>query len=191
MPYTVTAPASEPFTKALVKNWLKLDASATDEDDVLDILIGAARAEAESTTNQFWASRTVVEYLDNFPETPLLLSVGKVRAFASIEYLPDGGDGSNYSTLNATNYKADIISDPARIELTETGAWPDTIALPNAVKITYTVGVSSVDDIPAPVKNAMLLRIGQMYENREDMKTKATERAVFSLLRGTEWRPQF
>jgi hypothetical protein len=54
------------------------------------------------------------------------------------------------------------------------GTWPSVYPRPDAVQITYTAGYSSTSSpfnaasgVPAAVKSAILLTIGDLYENRE------------------------
>lgn len=186
--FTVSDPASEPFTKATLKTWLKLDADDTAEDDLLDLVIKATREEAEAATGRYWAPRTVTEYWDEWPQTPFSLTVGPVRSVTSLSYIADGDD--DYTVLSTTNYTTDIYNDPAQIGLSETGSFPTLEPVPNAVKAIYTAGAATVDAIPAGIKLAMQLRAGFFYENREDMKTAAAERSAAAVYR-RYWRPQF
>ena len=84
----------------------------------------------------------------------------------SITYL----DTDNVSqTWAASNYFADTKSSPIRIGLNSTaGASLPTIANRlSAIEITYSVGESMSENIPIALKQAMLILVGQFYENRQ------------------------
>ena len=46
--------------------------------------------------------------------------------------------------------------------------WYDTKDTVNAVIVRYVCGYSSSSDVPAPIRQAMLLMIAEMYEKRQD-----------------------
>jgi uncharacterized phiE125 gp8 family phage protein len=55
--------------------------------------------------------------------------------------------------------------------------WPGTKNKANAVKITFVAGHTDNDSpnnypLPLPIKQAMLLQIGQLYEYREAVSTE-------------------
>jgi uncharacterized phiE125 gp8 family phage protein len=47
-------------------------------------------------------------------------------------------------------------------------AWPDTSDEINAVRVRYTAGYGdSADDVPAAIRQWILLHVGAMYDRRE------------------------
>jgi uncharacterized phiE125 gp8 family phage protein len=167
MAYKVTvAPTTEPFTTAFVKTWLKIPASVTAEDTIVDELIKSARSWAEQGTGRALMTQTIEDYFDCWPCGGLRLSVAPIQSITSIEYL----SGGSYATWNAANYNVDLVMEPCRIMLKNNGSLPsyDTLT-PNAIKVTYVAGATATTGIPRTTMQSMLQKIAFMYENREDM----------------------
>jgi uncharacterized phiE125 gp8 family phage protein len=85
-----------------------------------------------------------------------------------ITYLDENGA---QKTLDAATYFVDTAGNDSRngrIRLNSAGGyvWPNTLSQFNAVTIQYTVGWDTADDVPAPVKMAILVVLAQMYEHR-------------------------
>lgn len=156
----VTGPATEPLTSSEVKLFLKVDV-ATD-DDLITIFIKAARESAENFMGRQLVSATWEEYLDEFPDVIDLLPC-PVTSVTSIKYYDSDG---TLQTLAASVYDADVVSEPARIAEAYGQSWPDTQERLNAVVVRYVAGYSS---IPSTIKAGMLLHIGHLYENRQDV----------------------
>lgn len=167
MAYKVTtAPTVEPFTRAFVKTWLKIPASVTAEDTIVDELIISARSWAEHGTGRALMTQTIDEYYDCWPACGVRLSVAPVQSITSISYL----SGGTYTTWDAANYNTDVITEPARITLKNNGQVPNyDLNTTNAIKITYVAGATATTAIPRVTMQSMLQKIAFMYENREDM----------------------
>lgn len=163
----VTPPASEPLTLAEVKEFLRVDHS--DDDATLAIFIAAARQLCESYTRLALLPTTFEEYFDDFPQytgtykDEIRLSRSPVSAVTYVKYI-DGNETT--ITASASDYKTDLISQPARIS--PDNGWFGTHETINAVFIRYVAGYANAASVPAPLKHGMLLVIGDMYENRTD-----------------------
>ncbi len=163
----VTPPASEPLTLAEVKEFLRVDHS--DDDATLAIFIAAARQLCESYTRLALLPTTFEEYFDDFPQytgtykDEIRLSRSPVSAVTYVKYI-DGNETT--ITASASDYKTDLISQPARIS--PDNGWFGTYETINAVFIRYVAGYANAASVPAPLKHGMLLVIGDMYENRTD-----------------------
>ena len=167
MAYKVTtAPATEPFTRAFVKTWLKIPASVTAEDTIVDELIIAARSWAEHGTGRALMTQTIEEYFDCWPTCGVRLSVAPIQSITSISYL----SGGSYTTWSSANYNTDLITEPCRITLKNTGQVPSYDAnTTNAIKVVYVAGATATTAIPRNTMQSMLQKIAFMYENREDI----------------------
>ena len=67
-------------------------------------------------------------------------------------------------------YLSDIVHQPARIGLKPNQSYPAIADRINAVQCTYVVGYgSAASDVPEGIREAVLLTIGNLYENRQDV----------------------
>ena len=162
----VTAPTVEPFETAFVKTWLKIPASVTAEDTIVAQLIIAARSWAEQGTGRALMTQTIEEYFDCWPVCGVRLSVAPIQSVSSIQYL----SGGSYVTWNSANYNTDLVTEPCRITLKNTGQIPNyDSATTNVIKVTYVAGHTATTAIPRTTMQSMLQKIAFMYENREDI----------------------
>lgn len=53
------------------------------------------------------------------------------------------------------------------VELVSGASWPSAYARRDAVRVTFTAGYGDATKVPAPIKQAILLMVGDMYQNRE------------------------
>lgn len=174
MSYTVITPASlKALTVQEVKDYLRVDSSA--EDTLLGVLIDAATQVAEHYLGRFLLTTVIEEFYDFFPvyktgvdpfkgdRNIVYLSRGPVQSITSLKYVDGNGDEQTVST---DDYRSDLVSEPARI-MPEHG-WYGTKDTVNAVIVRYTCGYTQASDVPANIKVALLLIIGEMYEKRVD-----------------------
>ena len=174
MSYTVITPASlKALTVQEVKDYLRVDSS--DEDTLLGVLIDAATQVAEHYLGRFLLTTVIEEFYDFFPvyktgvdpfkgdRNIVYLSRGPVQSITSLKYVDGNGDEQTVST---DDYRSDLVSEPARI-MPEHG-WYGTKDTVNAVIVRYTCGYTQASDVPANIKVALLLIIGEMYEKRVD-----------------------
>lgn len=171
MAYKVTSgPATEPITLGEAKAWLKIHEDVSDDDELIRGLIASARKWAEHGTGRALLTQTVQEVYDDMSQRCFELSIAPVASVTSFEYRDSAG---TYQTWASTNYTVDDISEPARLVINNTTTipylptWP--YRYPNMIRITYVAGKTVPADVDANIKTAMLLQIGLMYENREDM----------------------
>lgn len=59
--------------------------------------------------------------------------------------------------------------------------WPATYEAPNAASAIFTAGYDAASAIPAPIKQAMLLTIADMYDNRTDYVKRLPTAAEYLL----------
>lgn len=180
MPSKVSVqPSEEPVSVAQAKAWLKVENSV--DDDLITALVSAARSAVESYTGQKLISQTIEETFNCFPTATmhnrfaaLCLTHGPLRSVTSVEYQASAGI---YSTLSTDNYTAHSYQNPPLITAAYEGAWPGVIDYPEAVKITYVVGIAAdADGVPELYKNAIKKLVTQWYENRaENMRRMPTD----------------
>ena len=134
----------------------------TDEDTLLTRLIKAATDRVEKDTARQLVSATYELTLSDFPSNRVIeLPVNPVSSITSIIYL----DTDNASqTLSSNVYYLDTYIEPSRIILKYNQEFPETLGTDNNVVITFVAGFTSVPDT---LKSAILLLVGNLYENRE------------------------
>lgn len=157
------APETEPVTPAEAKAWCKVDGS--DEDDIFTRLIKVARMMCESYAGLSFVTQTRVVKLDRFNCRDVILPYGPVTEVTEFKY--KDSDGAEQTVAEDT-YTLDTQSALAKVRVTDT--WPDTDRTLNNVEITYTAGYADDDDpgLPEVAKQAILMQVATMYENRQD-----------------------
>jgi uncharacterized phiE125 gp8 family phage protein len=159
-----TAPASEPVTVAEAKTHMHITSS--DEDTYISNLITVARLHCERITQrafitQYWTWKLSEwpEYFD-VPRAPLQA--------ATINYLDVDG---NSQTLATSVYTVDTNSDPGRIYKQWGQFWPAIRYISNGIEsvtVNITAGYGTATEVPQPIKQAILMTVANLYENREN-----------------------
>lgn len=189
---TLTMPASEPLLLDEIKNHLRLDGDA---DDVgLGTLLRAAREMVESQLGLCLTSRSLALYLDAWPGSmgrmPWWQGVasGSMAAFARMaEYLPlpvrpvsslgiiRVYDADGVSTVwDATHYGLRPGLEPALYRTG--GSWPTPGRTLDGIRIELTAGFGdSWNDVPADIRQALLMLVAHLFENRGDTGTQAMD----------------
>jgi len=160
----ITAPASEPVSTSEAKSHLRVDIS--DDDTLIAALIVAAREIVELYTGQSYIQRTYRADLADF-SSAIHLPRGPVTAISSVKYY-DTSSPETLTTWAASNYylHKDIWRKVEGVSFPSVGSRADN------VQITYTAGwldesSPRAASTPTAIKQAMLLLIGDLYENRE------------------------
>jgi hypothetical protein len=87
--------------------------------------------------------------------------------------VPDASSSYSVSgfmtVLKPSQYVVDNISEPGAITPAPDTYWPDTQNRTNAVQISFTTGYGAASTVPAGIKAWILMRIGALYENREEV----------------------
>lgn len=166
-----TAPTTPVITTAEAKTHLRIDSSFTADDTYIDALVSAATQSAENYLNMKIMEQTWQLFLDCFPSyIDLMTSNPRALVVNSIKYL----DTKNISqTLDSSNYVVDDKIKPSRVYKSVDGSFPDTYESPNAVTVEFTLGYSSANDVPNAIKQAILLLVGSMYENRMSVSDRS------------------
>ncbi len=161
-----TAPAEEPVDLDEVKAQLRID--GTTEDAYLDRLRIAARKYMEGTVlNRALITQTWDYYLQGWPgKNYIEIPLPPLVSITSIKYT----DYLNVeSTFANTEYIVDTVAEPGRVYLKWDKSWPSvSLQVVNAIVIRFVAGYGAAAAVPENIKQAILLQIGALYENRED-----------------------
>lgn len=187
----VEAPVADLVTVADLRAHLVVD--TTDHDDLIGEYRDAAVAHLDGHAGilgRALAEQTWVLYLDRFPagagwrSATIRLPLPPLIAVESITYLDANGVRQ---TLAADLYTV-LDGEKAEIRPAYGQAWPTARCAPRSVAITFTCGWAAPDDgdpWPAklqPVRAAIKLMVGDMFENRETGGGSAEIPAVDRLL---------
>ena len=131
-------------------------------DPLLNILIASARQHAETVLKRYLITQTVDLYLDCFEEHEIKLP--PLQSVSAITYVDTDGVTQ---TLAADQYLVDAVSIPARITPAYGVTWPSVRYQNNAIKIRFIAGYGTASAVPQCIKNWMLMRIKQLYDQRD------------------------
>lgn len=133
----------------------------TTHDALLTRYIRAAAVEAENYTRSVLVERTQELVLEGFPGGAIDIPVYPLQSVTSIIY---DTSTANDVTLATNKYRVQPEGmEPAIIAI---GGWPSTKQdASNTVRIRITTGYATISDIPEPIRQAILMRVYEMYEN--------------------------
>lgn len=173
----VTAPAAEPVSRSEAKAHLRIEASVTDDDTLIDALIVAAREHVEDFTRRALVTQTWDLKLDAFPcDAYIKVPLPRLQSVTSITYVDTAGTTQTWSS---SDYQVDTASEPGRIAPAYGESWPDTRAGQlNAVTVRFVAGYGAASAVPQKIKQAMLLIIGHWYEHRENVVISAQAQEI-------------
>jgi uncharacterized phiE125 gp8 family phage protein len=162
----ITPPAERPVSLAEAKAHLRVTAS--DEDALINRLIGAATEWCEDQADLSLVSRTLEAGWDCVPENSsrmLRIPRPPLVSVTSMTYLDVNG---TEQTIAAGDYVVDSASQPGRVVLKPSTTWPVLGEFPNALKVRFVAGYGAASAVPDRAKQACMLLIAHWYENRQE-----------------------
>lgn len=149
---TTVEPAEEPISLSELKDRLRI--TTGDFDFELVDMMKAARKQVEYDTHRRLVTQTVALYLDAFPSCDIIeLRQLPVASVTSVEYIDQDVASQTFAS---SNYRTDLDSKPARIELLTSSSWPNTEDnYPKAVTVTFVAG-QAVTSVPVEAKLAIV-----------------------------------
>lgn len=186
-PVLITPPASLPVTLDEAKLHLRAafpneDGSmpATDEDGLITALLEAAVSHLDGWTGIL--GRCLVEQtwrvdFDRF-DWGMRLPLWPIGEIVSITWRNAAGE---ISTIANTNYALRTDERGAYVHWDRGYSFPSDLYESAAVSVTFKAGYPTVDGkstVPAAIKAAILLLVGNWYENREAVVVGVTATAL-------------
>ena len=157
------------MTLLQAKKQLEIASTDTAHDNQLQLLIQAAREQWEHDTDSCVLTQTLTctaEYLCDGIEIPKR----PIQSITSIKYY----DTSNVQqTLSTAVYSLDAPRRQIRLKYLQ--SWPDNLDRWDSILITYVAGYTTVGNVPAIAKQAILLLIAHYFENRDMLLNVAME----------------
>lgn len=150
---------------------LFLRVTHTAENDLIDGMIQAAHVWVETYTRRTLISETFDLRFKDFPwfDTPLVVPRAPLVSVTSITYLDENGVTQTWAS---SNYAVRTLAGPTAgrgyIETTPTTTFPATlIEAEYPVTVRAVTGYGSASALPAGIKSAMYLLIGDLYTQRQ------------------------
>ncbi|MCB4811692.1 hypothetical protein LG204_10235 [Methylovorus menthalis] len=169
----ITAPAVEPITLADIKSRVNMDDDITEKDaDIEQLLIPAARAQAESRTGRAMITQTLQLTLDCFPRAAIRLLKPQLQSVDWIKYLDADGV---IQTLATSDYL--VVNDElyGYVVPAYGKSWPVARHQVNAISIQYVAGYGSApEQVPADLRLWMMMAVATWLNNPEALITGIT-----------------
>lgn len=207
-PVRVAAPAQLPVSLDEAKRHLRVDDA--DNDATISALIETATAYFDGRSgilgraliSQSWRMDIASPYYnrayrgdyhlgggDNFAggfglSRAVRLPLSPVRSISSVTYW----DGANNSqTFGANAYTLLTDGRGSFLYLGNGFSWPGVYARPDSLSITFVAGYGDNPiDVPAPIRHAILLMVGHLYENRQSVVVDASRVQAIELPQGAQ-----
>lgn len=151
--------ALQPVNLTEAKTHLRVD--GTDEDALIEVYIMVATQAAADRLQRTLVPTRYRLTVDVFPAA-LVLIMPPVATVESVKYLDATG---TQQTLDPQDYLLDSVSEPGYLVPAVGRAWPATQDRINAIEVEYTAGYAA-GLVPTPVKQWILLALGDLYEQR-------------------------
>jgi len=163
----LVTPAAPIVTWGEAAAFLRID--GTTEQTLVESFIAAATQHLDAKYGILAGTALGIQtwemYLDAFPCGPIKIPLSPFVDVASITYFD--GEGLQ-QTMDPASYEIDNKSYDGWV--VPLGSWPATLAAINVVTVRFRAGFGT---IPAPLKAAVLLLTGHIYEHREAVSANA------------------
>lgn len=166
----ITPPTVEPLTLEEARTHLRIEPFGSPpehpDDAYISSLITVAREFCEQYLERSLATQTIQLLADEF-YPPIRLINAPIQVIDSVTYVDVDGVTQ---TLSNSIYELDSYGNRVRLKYGQ--SYPATRIQEDAITVTYTAGYTNGTSpdtypLPAPIKAAMLLIIGNFYENRQ------------------------
>lgn len=160
-----SVPAVEPVTLAEARAHTRVDDTA--DNSLVSALITAARRMAESYTRRVFITQSWTMYRDQAP-TESYLEIPKAPLLG-ITSIVTYSDTDAATTFSSSNYYVDIATKPGRVVLRSTASWPTFTRTANGFVVNFVAGYDATGaGVPADIRQAILMIVAHLYENRGD-----------------------
>lgn len=181
-PSLITGPTEPPVSLAEAKAHLRVD--FTDDDTLISALVDAATAHIDGHTGILARALVTQTWQQDFCDWPgdrvLRLPLAPVAAVESVKYF----DAANVETTVAESGNYALLEDARGpyIKFTSDFAAPALYdERDDRIRVTFVAGYGKPSDVPAAIRAAVLLIVGDLYKNRDAGET-APNAAATALL---------
>ncbi|PHS40228.1 MAG: hypothetical protein COA91_04425 [Robiginitomaculum sp.] len=171
-------PLVEPIDLAYAKLFMRVD--GTSEDTLIENLIKTARHQVENSIGRTLVRRSFI-YKTSIPHArhiclprPPLVSVVRMTLIAENDQAVD---------IPQSDYTVTTKTEPGEIRLNPDKNWTDYLAEFTILEIQFEAGYGDTpDDIPLPIRQAIVLLVTHAFEFREAAQAPAIPAIIEALL---------
>ncbi|WP_157961776.1 head-tail connector protein [Acuticoccus kandeliae] len=157
----VTPPAAEPVTRDEAKAHARVTGAS--DDAQIDALVTAARIDIENRTGRALVTQGWRIVRDGAPKGGIIrLGPAPIQ---SVDAVTVYGDDGMPVLVSSAEYEVDLYSAPGRLRLASGRFWGARAM--NGIEVDVTAGYGDPDDVPGPLKQAILMLVAYWYEQRE------------------------
>ncbi len=159
--YDITAPPLEPVSLDYAKVFLRVDND--DQDVLIGDLIRAAREQVETLINSALISRARRMTSARLSGSSVFLNHGEVKEITGARLI--GGAADIEIPLSALSIN--LRCQPPLVRVKDRPSFQSYAAEADTLEIDFIAGFGdSADDVPMPLRQAVLLLLAQSYEYR-------------------------
>lgn len=179
-PVRTVAPAEPPVTAADIRFQLRLEPDDNPPSDAELLALAAAATEHldgwAGILGRAMVTQTWRQDLRCFVHDVIRLPLAPVSAVTSVTYR-DADDVEQ--TLSTDVYGGPLADAASPFIYRKSGqSWPSVHDRPDAVAVTFVAGYGAAAAVPAPLRQAILLMVADLYENRETVVTGTIASAI-------------
>lgn len=202
----ITAPATEPFTVAEVKAYPRIDPLITDDDTQIGVMLQAAREYVEKHTRRALITQTWDVSFPAFPSgsttrrivygaafdeqraprsSRMEMPLPPLQSVTHVKYYDTSGVQQTWA---AASYVVHVEGGHGFVELATGYDWPDVQSdRSNPITARIVCGYGAASAVPARIKQAIWILVGDAYSFRESeitgtITSKVESQAVDRLL---------
>jgi uncharacterized phiE125 gp8 family phage protein len=161
----IVTPGAQAITTADGKQQIRVDYAASADNTEIDNMIQAATLQVEAFTGRVCMPTVYDLFLTGFPSGGIVLPVSPVSVITSVKYY---SDVTTEVTWDAANYYYSLYAEPCKI-MYVSGAPSVYSYRADAVTVRFTAGYADAATVPKSIRQAILLMLGDLYENRADV----------------------
>ena len=162
----IQGPAAEPVSLAQAKAHLRVDSDA--EDALIASLIITSRLHVEAALGLALLTQSWTWLIDAWPDLgELRLPLRPIQSIGSVRVYDEAGVAQ---TLSPDTYSLDGAGAPARLVRGRGRIWPPPGRSANGIEVALSAGFGdNPEDVPQPIRQAVLLLVAHWYEHREPL----------------------
>ncbi|MEZ5853954.1 MAG: head-tail connector protein [Hyphomicrobiaceae bacterium] len=170
-----SGPVLEPVSLAEAKAHLRVDSSV--EDALIQSLVVTSRLHIEAALGLALITQAWSYFLDRWPKNGrVLLPLSPVAAITGIRVWSVDGTSQ---LMDLQGFFLDGAGRPPRLATLAGTSHPQPGRSVNGIEIAFTAGFGAApEDVPAPVRHALLLLVAHWYENREPIEIGGSSNAI-------------